>query len=159
MLVKYEFIYLLLVNNLKEDLVMTTSYKVCLFISICVVSLFTGYALATVVQPPEFTQDEINYYVQVAKTAWYDGIRTVPGNADILISSNLTDNTVTVTPQRYGGAQSLTINFEYPSPIVTINCTICFWGNVFFYALLFGMSMYGIPYLLKFIKSKKIQKE
>lgn len=137
---------------------MTTQFKVFFSISVLVVATFIGYALASLVQPPKFTEDQIQYYESVAKQAWNDGLQSIDSNGNILITMNLRENTVTVTPNEYNGSQSLTVDFNDEVVVTTVNCTMNFWGNTIFYGILFILAMYGLPHLFRYMNKQDKKK-
>lgn len=157
MFVKCEFITS--TNNLKEDNIMTTKFKVCFSISVIIVATFVGYALATLVQPPEFTEDQIQFYESLAKDVWDNGLQSISSNSDILITSDLKDKTVTITPNEYNGAQSLTVDFNNEVAVTTISCSIHLWGNTIFYGIMFILAMYGLPHLFRFMNKQSFNKK
>ena len=138
---------------------MTTKFKVCFSISVLIVATFVGYALATLVQPPEFTEDQIQFYESLAKEVWNNGLQSISSNSDILITSNLKDNTVTITPNKYNGAQSLTVDFNGEVAVTTISCSIHFWGNTVFYGIIFILAMYGLPRLFRLVSKQGSDEE
>ncbi len=138
---------------------MTTKFKVCFFISVLIVATFVGYALATLVQPPEFTEDQIQFYESLAKEVWDNGLQSISSNSDILITSDLKDKTITITPNEYNGAQSLTVDFNNEVAVTTISCSIHLWGNTIFYGIMFILAMYGLPQLFRFMNKQSFNKK
>lgn len=129
--------------------------KICVFLIICTI---TGLITANIIAKPiELTDSEINYYMDIAETIWYEGFNSVESDDTIYIKYHLKEKEIEVLPTN-GNKQSINVNFSGAKNVVTVNePLVSFWGCFVFYGLLYGSIIYGAICWLIFIvkKSKK----
>ena len=83
--------------------------------------IFGGLFVAILTAKPIYlTNDKIAYYTDIAKTTWYEGIKTIDEDNDISITYDLNKKEVTILPKK-SNKQSLTVDFSDSNDEVIIN--------------------------------------
>ena len=131
-------------------------FHICAFILICTV---IGFISANIIAKPVLlTDEEIQYYANVAEKAWYNGLSSVKEYDEIEIKCDLNNQDIYVFPQN-NNKQSVTVNFSNDTGILTINEPVVnYWACFIFYGVLFGTLVYAIVSLFISIIKENLSK-
>lgn len=99
---------------------MKTWQRILMYLGLGAICVLIGFMGATFNTPVKLTDDQINYFTEVAETTWYNGVQSLPAGSNVNVDLDVENKSITVSPIHPKSVQYVSVSFSGTTPLVLV---------------------------------------
>lgn len=94
--------------------------RVLMYLIFGAICIMVGFVGATFSTSTKLTDDQINYFTEVAETTWYNGVQSLPTGNDVKVDLDINNKSITVSSVQPRSIQHVSVSFSGTTPSVQV---------------------------------------